>query len=276
MALETLFNEIAAAIHQKDGKSDGIVAKDFPARIRAIPTGIGGVQVESIEITEPPRKTTYTAGEGFDPAGMSVYANFSDGSVLYVDPTNLTFDPEGPLERGTTAVTVNFQLGLKMVSAHQPILVWWSPHMTSNTAPAPYVASADAEYIDSERVVYYAYKAFDGSVSGARGRYWYSAAKSGRFIQLCFGETVTIAGVRMLPAESVADYFPQKVTIQISEDGNEWVSVVDDSGSGYSPGSARWREIMFPSAVSCRCFKLLCGPAYNGYEQSTISEIEFE
>ena len=39
MALEPLFDDICAAIHEKDGKTDGIMARDFPARIRAIPAG---------------------------------------------------------------------------------------------------------------------------------------------------------------------------------------------------------------------------------------------
>ena len=123
MALETLFNDIAAAIHEKDGKTDGIAAKDFPARIRAIPTGIGGVQLESIEITAPPLKTNYYVGDAFDPTGMVVYATYSNGQSMYVNLSNLTFDPAGPLEESTTSVTVNFQWGLKMVSAVQPISV---------------------------------------------------------------------------------------------------------------------------------------------------------
>ncbi len=275
MALEALFNAIAAAIHEKDGKTDGIAAEDFPARILAIPAGIEGPHLESIEIAEPPLKTIYTAGEEFDPSDMSVYANFSDGNVLHIDHANLTFDPTGPLEKGTSAITVNFQWGLKMVSASQPILVWWSPHMTDNAKPAPYVASADAEYTDSTGNVYYAYKAFDGSISGTRGQYWYSAARSGRFVQLYFGDAVAITGIRMFPAETAAAYFPKMVTVQVSEDGNEWATVIDNSGEGYSPESKRWREIIFASSVSCRYCKLLCGAAYNGQDQSTISEIEF-
>lgn len=34
--LELLFNDICAAIHEKDGKADGIAANDFPTRIRAL------------------------------------------------------------------------------------------------------------------------------------------------------------------------------------------------------------------------------------------------
>lgn len=121
--LTNLFNDIADAIREKDGTSAEIVANTFPARIRAIPTGIGGVQLESIAITAPPYRTNYVAGEIFDPTGMAVYATYSNGQTMYVNHSNLTFDPSGPLEEGTTSITVNFQWGLKMVSATQPIVI---------------------------------------------------------------------------------------------------------------------------------------------------------
>lgn len=123
MALTDLFSDIANAIREKDGTTAEITASDFPDRIRTIPTGIGGVQLESISIAAPPLKTNYYAGETFDPTGMVVYANYSNGQSMYVNHSNLTFDPSGPLPAGTTSVTVNFQWGIKMVSASQPISI---------------------------------------------------------------------------------------------------------------------------------------------------------
>lgn len=123
MALADLFNDIADAIREKDGTSAEIVASTFPARIRAIPTGIGGVQLESIAITAPPLKTAYYSGDVFDPTGMAVYATYSNGQTMYVNHSNLTFDPSGPLEAGTTSITVKFQWGLKMASTFQEISV---------------------------------------------------------------------------------------------------------------------------------------------------------
>lgn len=124
MELEVLFDQIAAAIHEKDGAVDGIPAKDFPARIRAIPTGgLGGVALESIEITAPPFKTYYMPGEPFDPSGMAVYARFSNGQSMYVSHSGLVFDPAGPLDADTASVTVSFQWGLRMASAVQPVSV---------------------------------------------------------------------------------------------------------------------------------------------------------
>lgn len=157
MALTDLFNGIADAIREKDGTTAEIVASTFPDRIRAIPTGIGGVQLESITIVNPPYKTYYYEGDEFDPTGMTVYANYSNGQSLYVNLSNLTFTPSGPLSSETSSITVNFQWGIKMVSASQPIsivtiacfgVVWdysnESPkltRLTSDADPNGYVTS---------------------------------------------------------------------------------------------------------------------------------------
>lgn len=160
MALANLFNDIADAIREKDGTTSKIVANTFPARILAIPDS--GVQVESIEITVPPRKPTYTVGETFDPTGMAVYADFDNAQTFYVNHSNLTFSPSGPLEEGTTAVTVSYSWGGKTVSTQQPVTVsvstrhvWgaeWDGTASSKwtrtddaalfTDPVPYVAGA--------------------------------------------------------------------------------------------------------------------------------------
>lgn len=121
MALTDLFNSIADAIREKDGTTAEIVASTFPDRIRAIPTGIGGVQLESIAIVKPPNKIGYVIGESFDPTGMIVQATYSNGQIMNVNHSNLTFDPSGPFEEVVDSVTVNFQWGLKMASASQPI-----------------------------------------------------------------------------------------------------------------------------------------------------------
>lgn len=123
MALTDLFSNIADAIREKDGTTAEITASDFPDRIRAIPTDIGGIRLESISITAPPLKTNYYAGETFDPTGMVVYANYSNGQSMYVSHSNLTFEPSGALSSDTTSVTVNFQWGIKMASASQAISV---------------------------------------------------------------------------------------------------------------------------------------------------------
>lgn len=115
---ETKLAAIADAIRDRDGTTAPIAAGDFPARIRAIP---GGIELESIAITAPPAKTSYLAGESFDPAGMAVTATYSNGATLAA--TGYAVEPAGPLADGTTSVTVRYTEGGVSATAAQPITV---------------------------------------------------------------------------------------------------------------------------------------------------------
>ena len=113
---------IADAIREKEGTAEPIPAGDFAARILAIQAG-GGVTLESIAITAPPNKVQYKTGSLFDPTGMSVWAEFSNGYGLYVNHADLVFDPAGPLEEGTQAVTVRFSWGGESAETSQAVSV---------------------------------------------------------------------------------------------------------------------------------------------------------
>lgn len=71
--------------------------------------GGSGIKLASIAITELPLKTTYTAGETFDPAGMVVIATYSNGAT--VEATGYAFSPSTPLTDGTEAVTILYTEG---------------------------------------------------------------------------------------------------------------------------------------------------------------------
>ena len=120
---ETKLRAIADAIREKDGSSELIAANDFAARILAIQGG-GDVTLESISITAPPDKVLYKTGDLFDPTGMSVWAEFSNGYGLYVNHADLVFDPAGPLEEGTESVTIRFSWGGETAEAAQAVSVY--------------------------------------------------------------------------------------------------------------------------------------------------------
>jgi len=252
MALEALFNDIAAAIHEKDGKADGIVAEDFPIRIRAIPTGIGGVWLESIEITAPPLKTSYIVGDTFDPTGMAVYAKYSNGQSMYVDHSNLTFDPSGPLELGVESVTVNFQWGLKVVSTPQPIhvykkFVWWSPKMMSDTTPMPYACSASSTLSTK----YFVYGAFDGNPETL----WHSNNSQAPWIQFDFGVKTGVLGLSFLPRINYSDQMWATGTIQGSDDGEAWTDILRASDLP-TPQQGVYREHVFENVANYRYYRV--------------------
>lgn len=81
----------------------------------------GGIKLASIAITTPPRKTTYRAGETFDPAGMVVQAVYTNGAKA--EATGYTFDPTTPLTDGTKFVTIKYTEGGATKTAVQSITV---------------------------------------------------------------------------------------------------------------------------------------------------------
>ena len=83
--------------------------------------GGGGIKLTGITITTPPAKTTYTAGETFDPAGMVVQATYSNGATLQA--TGYAYSPSTPLTDGTTKVTIVYTEGGVSAMAEQEIAV---------------------------------------------------------------------------------------------------------------------------------------------------------
>lgn len=64
---------------------------------------------QSIEITQPPEKTEYQAGETFDPTGLAVKVTLSDGTTLEPETEALTFSPAEGLTAADTVVTVQYE-----------------------------------------------------------------------------------------------------------------------------------------------------------------------
>ncbi|MCL2487791.1 MAG: glycoside hydrolase family 3 C-terminal domain-containing protein [Oscillospiraceae bacterium] len=62
--------------------------------------------LDKITVTRPPAKTSYIAGQAFDPAGIVVTASYINGVSMPV--TDLAFSPAGPLAAGTTEITVSY------------------------------------------------------------------------------------------------------------------------------------------------------------------------
>ena len=81
----------------------------------------GGIKLASIAITTPPAKTTYTAGETFDPAGMVVEATYSNGAKAVA--TGYSYTPSTALTDGITTVTIQYTEGGITKTAEQAITV---------------------------------------------------------------------------------------------------------------------------------------------------------
>ena len=77
--------------------------------------------LSSIAITTPPTKTTYTAGQSFNKAGMVVTATYSDSTTAPV--TTYTVTPSGALKTTDTSVTISYTEGGVTKTATQAITV---------------------------------------------------------------------------------------------------------------------------------------------------------
>ncbi|MFR4012554.1 MAG: bacterial Ig-like domain-containing protein [Oscillospiraceae bacterium] len=81
----------------------------------------GSIKLASIEITTPPTKTAYKAGEQFSTAGMVVKATYSNGATLIA--TGVSVEPSGGLEAGRTSVTIRYTEGGVSCTATQAVTV---------------------------------------------------------------------------------------------------------------------------------------------------------
>ena len=81
----------------------------------------GGIVLDSIAVTTGPAKTIYTEGESFDSTGMTVTANYKDGSKIPV--TGYTVTPSGALTVNDSSVTVTYTEGGITRTAVQKITV---------------------------------------------------------------------------------------------------------------------------------------------------------
>lgn len=149
---------------------------------------------------------------------------------------------------------------------------WWSPEMTSNNTPEPYVASG-SEADSSSRVWY---KAFDNDQAT---RFESANQTEGQYLQLDFGKNATISGISIKgPSSSPADgYTPKKFSLEGSKDGKTWTTIYIADGTKYPdiPSSTTVCTYEF-SPKTYRYYKLTMQDNYSsntGY--MAISEMKF-
>lgn len=104
--------------------------------------------VESIEITTPPAKTEYMAGEDFDPTGMVVTAHYTDGTTADLPETGYTIFRGTGLMQGQTDVTIQYNDGSggSNIKTYQAINVkpYVGPH--THTYGGPWYADAKSHW----------------------------------------------------------------------------------------------------------------------------------
>ena len=104
--------------------------------------------VESIEITTPPTKTEYMAGDKFDPTGMVVTAHYTDGTTADLTENDYTIFHGDKLTQGQTYVTIQYNdgSGNSGIKVDQKITVgaYEGPH--THTYGGPWYADAESHW----------------------------------------------------------------------------------------------------------------------------------
>lgn len=105
--------------------------------------------VESIEITTPPTKTEYMAGEDFDPTGMVVTAHYTDGTTAVLTENDYTIFYGDKLTKGQEYVTIQYDdgSGNSDIKVRQTITVgaYEGPH-THTYAGSPWYQDATSHW----------------------------------------------------------------------------------------------------------------------------------
>ena len=106
-------------------------------------------KVDHIEITTPPTKTEYKAGEKFDPTGMVVTAHYTDGTKAVLPETGYTIFHGDKLTKGQEYVTIQYNdgSGNSDIKVRQTITVgaYEGPH-THTYAGSPWYQDAQSHW----------------------------------------------------------------------------------------------------------------------------------
>ena len=104
--------------------------------------------VKRIEITKPPLKTEYKAGEDFDPTGMVVTAHYTDGTTADISRDKYVIFYGDKLALGRASVTIQYNDGSggSNIKTYQAITVkpYVGPH--THTYGGPWYADAKSHW----------------------------------------------------------------------------------------------------------------------------------
>ena len=106
-------------------------------------------KVVRIEITTPPTKTEYKAGEDFDPTGMVVTAVYDDNSKAVLPETGYTIFRGTGLTKGQTDVTIQYSDGIASSNAKVKQDITVKPYVGSHThtyAGSPWYQDATSHW----------------------------------------------------------------------------------------------------------------------------------
>lgn len=185
--------------------------------------GGGGIKLTGISILTPPSKTTYTAGETFDPAGMVVQATYSNGATLQA--TGYTYSPSTALTDGTTEVTIVYTEGGVSASATQAVtVVHRLESIAVTTQPSKTVYEYGDSFASAGMVVRASYS--DGATANVTG---FS----------CSPSTLSTVGTQTVTVSYTERSVTKTTTLSVTVERKSLSTVPSQSGSLTYSGSAQ-------------------------------------
>ena len=185
--------------------------------------GGGGIKLTGISILTPPSKTTYTAGETFNPAGMVVQATYSNGATLQA--TGYTYSPSTALTDGTTEVTIVYTEGGVSASATQAVtVVHRLESIAVTTQPSKTVYEYGDSFASAGMVVRATYS--DGATANVTGF-------------TCTPATLSTVGTQTVTVSYTERSVTKTTTLSVTVERKSISTVPSQSGSLTYSGSAQ-------------------------------------
>lgn len=149
---------------------------------------------------------------------------------------------------------------------------WWSPKMTSNNNPLPYVSSASSTVNEN---VYEAFRAFDGDGTTM----WCTpySIDDEQWIKFDFGSRTPVSGIKLSPADPPTQ-LPKSFRLLGSNDDQTWDMIYESNGEEYpsDPKIGDSREYLFePKNYRYYKLEMKLNGNYSGVNIVRIAEMEF-
>lgn len=190
--------------------------------------------------------------------------NGEDATINGVNTLNIVAGENISIEQQEDTLTISF------VSTSSEEYGWWSPNMTSNTTPAPYIASSSSNLGNNDP-----YKAFDGvSSSSSLNDVWHSSSNAPQWVQLEFGNYKKIKGISITASNATtqhANYAPKNFQVVAHTESGDIIVYTATNESTWAPGERR--EFFFANTVNTDKIKINVTETFGSYV--TIMEVQF-
>lgn len=150
-------------------------------------------------------------------------------------------------------------------------LVWWSPQMTGENTPEPYVVTANG--YQTGYYGGYPYQAFDGNVNTSWDRRDNSGSSKG-WIVFDFGASRIVKGISITAHPDYVAFSPAMFDLEGSNNGEDWTVIQKFNNL---PHTANTQRFELDGVARYRYFKLNNVDAEygNGASYAIIAEIQF-